>query len=114
MGHGGAGGHGGYGGRKGGGKKKGGKKAHFGYAYYGYDDDDTYAYEGEYEGDDGVYSYEAEMDDYAYEGEVDDDYAIAYNTGNTLDMNLPTNPLSSEMYKAVPYDKIAQWRVVTA
>ena len=61
-------------------------------------------------------SYQAEDMGYPEEGYGDDedDYFRAYNTGNTFDLNMPTNPMSSAAYGNTRYDQMTPWKVVTA
>ena len=61
-------------------------------------------------------SYQAEDMGYPEEsyGDDEDDYFRAYNTGNTFDLNMPTNPISSTAYGNTRYDKMTPFKVVTA
>ncbi len=64
----------------------------------------------------GRRSYQAEDMGYPEEGYGDDedDFFRAYNTGNTFDLNMPTNPMSSAAYGNTRYDQMTPWKVVTA
>jgi Phage-related minor tail protein len=73
----------------------------------------NYAYQGDADDIDEYYdSYTGTMEDMYADDE--DDYFKSYNTGNTFDLNMPTNPITASVYGNTRYDQMSPYKVVTA
>jgi hypothetical protein len=74
----------------------------------------NYAYQGDADDIDEYYdSYRGSMEEMD-EPDENDLLKLSYNTGNTFELNMPTNPMSSTVYGNTRYDQMSPFKVVSA